>query len=200
MDPVTRRRAGPGQVGEIWVAGPSVAAGYWNRRDDNAAVFGARIAGSNDGPFLRTGDLGTLGHDGLHVNGRIKDVLIVRGVKHYPQDIEATVEASSSLVRAGCCAAFALTSGDEEQLALAVEVDPDRDALELIGRIRQAVAEAHGLQVHSIALLGAGALPKTTSGKLQRFACREGLMTGRLPAIVQWTDAVPRASALAEAS
>ena len=200
VDPVTRRRAGPGQVGEIWVAGPSVAAGYWNRRDDNAAVFGARIAGSNDGPFLRTGDLGTLGHDGLHVNGRIKDVLIVRGVKHYPQDIEATVEASSSLVRAGCCAAFALTSGDEEQLALAVEVDPDRNALELIGRIRQAVAEAHGLQVHSIALLGAGALPKTTSGKLQRFACREGLMTGRLPAIVQWTDAAPRASALAEAS
>jgi acyl-CoA synthetase (AMP-forming)/AMP-acid ligase II len=200
VDPVTRRRLGPGQTGEIWVAGPGVAAGYWNRRGEHAAVFGARIAGTNDGPFLRTGDLGRFDRGGLHVNGRIKDVLIVRGVKHYPQDIEATVERTSPIVRPGCCAAFALPSDEEERLGLAIEIDGDREPPDLIGAVRQAVAEAHGLRVHFIALVAAGAIPKTTSGKLQRFACRDGVMTGRLAAIALWTEAPPPAVTLAEAS
>ena len=112
VDPIKRTRAASGEIGEIWVAGPSVASGYWYRPAESAATFAARLVGSadsnNDGPFLRTGDLGVIRQHQLFVTGRLKDVLIVRGLKHYPQDVELTAERAHPALRGGGCAAIPL--------------------------------------------------------------------------------------------
>ena len=180
-----------------------MAAGYWNQPEATAATFGARIAGGAEGPFLRTGDLGVLREDGLHVTGRIKDILIVRGIKHFPQDIEGTVERASPWLRAGCCAVFAMPGGDGDAVAVAAELDslprasaasragagtdPEGDSADtVILNIREAIGAAHGIQVSAVALVAPGSIPKTTSGKLQRFLCREGLLNGRLTPLSYW--------------
>lgn len=201
VDPVTFRCQTDGQIGEIWVAGDSVALGYWNKPRDSAATFRAFIAGTHegavpgeaDGPYLRTGDLGCISHGHLFVTGRIKDVLIVRGLKHYPHDIEATAERSHPALRPGCCAAFAVEREGEERVAMVAEIEPRfMSAAEAaagthaISAIRHAVAEAHQVSLHAVALVAAGALPKTTSGKLQRFLCRDGFLDGTLGAIAAW--------------
>jgi acyl-CoA synthetase (AMP-forming)/AMP-acid ligase II len=200
VDPHTFHPCTGDGPGEIWVAGPGVAAGYWNQPDETASIFDARIAGSGEGPFMRTGDLGVLGEDGLHVTGRIKDILIVRGIKHFPQDIEGTVERASPRVRAGCCAVFAMPGADGDRVGVAAELEgageiESRDAV--IVNIREAIGAAHGIQVSAVALVAPGAIPKTTSGKLQRFACREGLLNGRLTPLFLWSAGQP---GLAEAS
>jgi acyl-CoA synthetase (AMP-forming)/AMP-acid ligase II len=198
VDPHTLRPVESGAPGEIWVAGPGVAAGYWKQPEATRSTFDARIAGSGEGPFLRTGDLGMLRGEGLHVTGRIKDILIVRGIKHFPQDIEGTVERASPRVRAGCCAVFAMPGGDGDNVAVAAELESagavlnedeedTRDAVIL--DIREAVGAAHGIQVSAVALVAPGAIPKTTSGKLQRFLCREGLLNGRLTPLSFWAAA-----------
>jgi acyl-CoA synthetase (AMP-forming)/AMP-acid ligase II len=195
VDPVTCRERSDGEVGEIWVAGGSVACGYWNKPEATAATFQAFVADSNDGPFLRTGDLGCIAGGHLFVTGRIKDVLIVRGLKHYPQDIEATAEGAHAAVRPGCCAAFAVEACGEERVAMVAEVEPRflsaagaQAGPSAIAAIRRAVAEAHQLSLRAVALVPAGTLPKTTSGKLQRFLCRNGFLDGSLGAIVEWRD------------
>jgi acyl-CoA synthetase (AMP-forming)/AMP-acid ligase II len=191
VDPVTSRECAPGSVGEIWIAGPGVAAGYWNRPQATGATFGARLA-AGGGPFLRSGDLGSMHTDGLRVTGRLKDVLIVRGVKHAPQDLEETIERAEPRVRAGCCAAIAVQGVDGERIAIVAEVDiadgPGDDPRDAIATIREAVGRTHGVQVSTVALLPPGSLPKTTSGKLQRFACRDGLAAGTLPTLLLWND------------
>ena len=197
VDPQTLRPCAGATPGEIWVAGPGVAAGYWNQPEETAAIFGARMGDSGEGPFLRTGDLGVLLEDGLHVTGRIKDVLIVRGIKHFPQDIEGTVERASPSVRAGCCAVFAMPGADGDRVAVAAELEGAGDSADaVILNIREAIGAAHGIQVSAVALVAPGAIPKTPSGKLQRFACREGLLNGRDAAAVLER----RAAGLAEAS
>jgi acyl-CoA synthetase (AMP-forming)/AMP-acid ligase II len=202
VDPVTHRECKAGSSGEIWIAGPGVAAGYWEKPAATESTFRARIANTDEGPFLRSGDLGSLHPDGLHVTGRIKDILIVRGVKHFPQDIEETVERACPALRAGCCAAFALPGTDGDVVGLLAELDPGRtpgnDVLGiLVGNIREAVGSAHGIQVSLVALIPPGTIPKTTSGKLQRYACRQNLLDGRLSALAVWTEP---SAALAEAS
>jgi acyl-CoA synthetase (AMP-forming)/AMP-acid ligase II len=194
VDPHTERECEAGTPGEIWVSGPGVALGYWNQPEATRATFGARIAGSDAGPFLRSGDIGVMAGDGLHVTGRIKDVLIVRGIKHFPQDIEGTVERASPWLRAGCCAAFAVPGADGDDVAIAAELEspaslPDISPDALILDIREAVGAAHGIQVSAVALVAPGAIPKTTSGKLQRFACREGLLSGSLITLSFWAAA-----------
>ncbi|MCA1561572.1 MAG: fatty acyl-AMP ligase [Acidobacteria bacterium] len=178
-----------GDEGEIWVSGPSVAAGYWQRAAETSHTFAARLA-DGKGPFLRTGDLGVLRGGRLYVSGRIKDLLIVRGMKHHPQDVEATVEATVDSVRSGCCAAFAITEAEGERVVLAAEVDPRYEAAltgGTIADIRQAVAETHGIQLDDVVLLHPGTIPKTTSGKLQRYACRAALLAGVLEPLERWT-------------
>jgi acyl-CoA synthetase (AMP-forming)/AMP-acid ligase II len=219
VDPVTLHCQTDGETGEIWVAGDSVALGYWNKPRDSAATFRAFIAGTHEGhvpseidghvpseidgpvrgeangPYLRTGDLGCISHGHLFVTGRIKDVLIVRGMKHYPHDIEATAERSHPALRPGCCAAFAVEREGEERVAMVAEIEPRfMSAAEAaagthaISAIRHAVAEAHQVSLHAVALVAAGALPKTTSGKLQRFLCRDGFLDGTLGAIAAWQN------------
>lgn len=137
-----RRRCPPGTVGEIWVAGLSVAAGYWNRPDENARTFAARLSGSNEGPFLRSGDLGFLADGELFITGRIKDSLVVRGRNHYPQDIETSVQRVHPGLRGDCGAVFESGPDGEPRLIVAQELDRryrDADLTKLAGDIRQSV-------------------------------------------------------------
>ena len=185
-----------GEVGEIWVSSPSVARGYWRRDADTAETFRARLA-DGTGPFLRTGDLGTLIAGELFVTGRVKDVIVLRGYKYYPQDIELTAERQHAAIRGGCSAAFAVESEDGETVALALEVDPrqlplDQDAreelfAELVDGVRAAVAAEHGVVLSLVAIVSLGGVPKTSSGKLRRGACREALLDGSLGEIARWT-------------
>ncbi len=179
----------PGSIGEIWVAGPSVAQGYWGRQASSAENFGARIVDSDDGPFLRTGDLGFIDGGQLYITGRIKDVIIVRGANHYPQDIEATVEAADPAINAAGVAAFGYRDAvsDEEQVAIVAEIARTRmrqvDAQMLIRDISRHVLEAHEIMVSDVVLIRHGALPKSSSGKVQRGQCRMLYLSDGLDAL-----------------
>ncbi len=205
VDPVSCRQLAPDRVGEIWVAGQSVALGYWRRPDDTLATFGARLADTGEGPFLRTGDLGAVCDGQLFVTGRIKDVLIVRGLKHYPHDIEQTAERAHSALRIGCCAAFATTRRGDEGVTIVAEMDSrpigGRLATVPLGgvliAIRRAIAETHHVALAGVALVPAGSLPKTTSGKLQRYLCRDAFAAGALQILDQWTGEPTRVEGLA---
>jgi acyl-CoA synthetase (AMP-forming)/AMP-acid ligase II len=174
VDPTTLRHCPPDQIGEIWVTGPHVAKGYWNRPDETAAVFQASLAGSGGGPFLRTGDLGFLRDGNLFITGRQKDLILVRGANHYPEDIEATVGLSHPTLRPHGGAVFGLDDAGDVRLVVAHEVvrgQERSDLSEVVAAVRRAVAQEHGLQVQVVLLLRAGVLPRTSSGKLQRQAC-----------------------------
>ncbi|MBV2362909.1 fatty acyl-AMP ligase [Streptomonospora nanhaiensis] len=183
VDPETHLEAAPGTVGEIWSAGPDVAAGYWNNPEETERAFRAHLADTGEGPFLRTGDLGVLHEGELFVCGRLKDVVIVEGRNHYPQDIEATVEAAHPAVRVNCVAAFAVERDDAEHLVVVAEIDPAHrtvDLAEVDRAVRAAVAGAHSVPVGEVAFVAPGAVPKTTSGKVQRRACRAAFEQGAL--------------------
>src|SRR5882724_6034021 len=200
VDPKSSRPVAPGEVGEIWIAGPAVAAGYWELPAATAASFGARTAAAADaaGPWLRTGDLGTLSAGGeLFVTGRSKDLIILRGRNHYPQDVELTVERAHPALRPGCGAAFSVTAGGtegpegEERLVVVQEVRREHredDFGDVVAAIRRAVAEEHEVQVHAVVLLRPATLPKTTSGKIQRAACRARFLEGTLEALDSWVS------------
>jgi amino acid adenylation domain-containing protein len=204
VDPDSGVPRAAGTVGEIWIAGPAVAAGYWGLPEATAASFGARTA-DGEGPYLRTGDLGFLGAGGeLFVTGRSKDLIILRGRNHYPQDVELTVERSHPALRPGCGAAFAVEPPEgagEERLVVVQEVrreHRENDPAELVAAIRRAVAEEHEVQVHAVVLLRPATIPKTTSGKIQRAACRARYLDGTLEALGGWqaqggTEAAPAA-------
>lgn len=178
VDPETRRPLPADRVGEIWIAGPHVAAGYWGRPEQSEATFRARTA-DGDGPFLRTGDLGFFAGDELFVTGRLKDVVIIRGRNLYPHDIEATmsaVRAHRPEIRLGCAAATSVEVDGDERLVVLQEVDPARnpafDAAATIEALREAITRAHGVRAASVVLLARGTLPKTSSGKIMRHACK----------------------------
>src|SRR5436305_8787057 len=144
VDPESGEPCPPGRVGEIWVAGPSVAQGYWERPEETAATFGARLA-NGAGPFLRTGDLGFVSEGELFLTGRAKDLIILRGRNHYPQDIELTAERAHGALRPGCGAAFSIEEEHEERLVVVWEVDPQvrAEPEEVALAIRRGIAEAH---------------------------------------------------------
>ncbi len=177
VDPVSLEPCGVDRVGEIWLRGPSVALGYWRNEAATAATFHAEISGRPGLPHLRTGDLGFLRDGELYVTGRLKEVLIIRGRNHYPQDIEATAGTAHPALRQGGGAAFSIDVDGVEQLCLVHEVE--REALRRIDRpailraVRAAVASRHDLQLFELVLIRPGELPKTTSGKTRRRACRE---------------------------
>jgi amino acid adenylation domain-containing protein len=202
VNPETCSLTAPDGVGEIWVAGASVAQGYWDDEEKTAATFKAYLNKTGEGPFLRTGDLGFLRDGQLFVTGRLKDLIIIRGLNHYPQDIETTVESSHPDLQPGGCAAFSLEANGEERLAVVVEVSPrasrklrglgagassSPEVAAIIEAVRAAVAERHQLQAYTVALLSAGALPKTPSGKVQRRLCHARLLSGELDVLASST-------------
>jgi amino acid adenylation domain-containing protein len=181
VDPETGAELPAGREGEIWISGPSVARGYWRNPEATERDFRARLA-SGEGPFLRTGDLGFLLDGELYVTGRIKDLVILRGRNHYPQDLELTAERSHPDLRPGCGAAFSVEVNGEERLVLVQEVERHRREGfgELAEAVRRTVAEEHEVQAHEVVLVRVGAVPKTSSGKVQRRLCRELYLAGEL--------------------
>ncbi len=215
-----------GEVGEIWVSGPSIAQGYWHKPEETKQTFEAYLPEApGKEPFMRTGDLGFLKAGELFVTGRLKDVIIINGRNHYPQDIEWTVEQSHPLIRPGCIASFSVQVAGEERLVVVAEVernfrqllrgsqklqvttqkyDPTNqyvasvgvdffnqrngksatensdNSQDLIKSIQRSVSRNHDLQIYQILLLKPGAIPKTSSGKVKRYACREGFLAGTL--------------------
>ncbi|HEX5751790.1 MAG TPA: amino acid adenylation domain-containing protein, partial [Archangium sp.] len=190
VSPSTLERCPDGAVGELWLSSPSVAKGYWRRPEETEQAFHARTA-DGAGPYLRTGDLGTLIDGELFVTGRLKDLIILRGRNHYPQDLELTVERSHRALRPGCGAAFAIEGSGGERLVIVQEVDPRKlpeKLEEVLGAVRQALAEAHEVQLHALVLLEPGSIPKTSSGKIQRRACREGFLQQALRPVWSWHE------------
>jgi acyl-CoA synthetase (AMP-forming)/AMP-acid ligase II len=188
VDPETHRECNDDRMGEIWIAGESVAKGYWRRPEATAESFGAEL----DGPevrtgdrFLRTGDIGFLAGGELFIAGRLKDLIIIRGRNLYPQDLELAAERSHPAARPGCGAAFSIEVEGEERLVLVQELDRRRvdEASAAAGAIRRALAEEHEVQVHDVVLVRAGTIPKTSSGKIQRHACRAAYLARGLDAV-----------------
>ncbi len=177
VDPEQCTRKQAGEIGEIWVHAPSVAGGYFERPDVTERVFHARLAGEQEQgrTYLRTGDLGYLRGSRLFVTGRVKDLLIVRGQNHYPEDLESTAERAHSATRPGSGIAFSLDEEGEERLVVVQEIDPKRlgELTEIESAIKAAVASEHELKVSDLVLVGPGSIPKTSSGKLQRSHCRD---------------------------
>ncbi|MEP0914663.1 thioester reductase domain-containing protein [Leptolyngbya sp. GB1-A1] len=224
------------EIGEIWVSGASVAQGYWQNPQATEETFHAYLKDTGAGPFLRTGDLGFLRNGELYVTGRLKDVVIVRGRNHYPQDIETTVEKSHPSIRPSCSAAFSVEVEGEERLVVVaeverryrirrqkqqpvsvdcrqqdrrqVEVDPGNDPAtrqpldteEVFWQIRQSVAEHHELQVYAILLLQTGSILKTSSGKIQRRACRASFLAETLEAIAESRLSIPHMASINSAA
>jgi acyl-CoA synthetase (AMP-forming)/AMP-acid ligase II len=175
VNEVTCKLCPPGEIGEIWICGGSVARGYWNREETNAETFRACIEGSSEGPFLRTGDLGFIDDGELYITGRIKDVIIVRGANHYPQDIEQTIESADRAVNPAGAAAFGISDADGERVVAVVEVARTslrKVNMEALTRaIRRSVVEAHDILLADVVLIRPGNLPKSSSGKVQRRQC-----------------------------
>ncbi|HEX5036464.1 MAG TPA: fatty acyl-AMP ligase [bacterium] len=181
VDPESLEPRPEGEVGEIWVSGPSVAEGYWNRPEETQTTFHAFPKGSKDGPFLRTGDLGFLHGGQLFVAGRLKDLVVIRGMKHHPHDIERTVEKAHESIRPGCVAAFSLDLEGEERLIIVAEIERrDHVAERIHTEIRAAVVRHHSLQAYEVLLINAGSIPKTSSGKIQRHACKSSFQKDAL--------------------
>lgn len=190
VNPETRQRLPANSVGEIWTSGPNVARGYWRNDVATRAVFNTAIEDEGLPIWLRTGDLGFLDEAGdLFVTGRIKDIIVIRGMNHYPQDIEATVEESHpALCRHGCAVFAELGGSGQEQLIVVQEIERSHrrrfDREEVIGNIREAVATEHELFIRDVVLIRPGSIPKTTSGKIRRSLTRELWRTGKLELII----------------
>lgn len=181
----------PGEIGEIWIASPSVATGYFENRELTENVFEAKLTSETEGTFLRTGDLGIVHNGELFVTGRLKELIILNGRNIYPHDVEFTaLEAAGKMT--GTCAAFAVSSDDgEERLAVLFESGPLGDAAgrELFARIREALVQEYGIPPHYLLAVRTGSLPKTSSGKLRRKECLRQFVSGEL--VIVYSDAVP---------
>lgn len=188
VDPESLTECSEGQVGEIWVQGSSVARGYWNQPEETVRIFQAKLCGvDNDGgTFLRTGDLGVIKDGELFITGRIKDLIIIRGRNLYPQDVEATIERSHSAFRPGCNAAFSIEAGGQERLVAVQEVTGGERLDEIVGGLCRDVADEYEAQLYAVAFIEAGTIPKTSSGKIQRRACKEEFLNGSLSLLYKW--------------
>ncbi|HVX86432.1 MAG TPA: AMP-binding protein [Phycisphaerae bacterium] len=191
VDPATHAPLPENAAGEVWLRSPALGDGYWRRPDLTRDAFHAQLPG-DPYPCLRTGDLGFLRAGHLHITGRLKDLLIVRGVNHMAHDIEATAESAHPALQPAGCAAFALNTDAGEAVALACELRRDQrreDPSIIVQAIRDAIAQTHDLELAAILLLPPGALPRTTSGKIQRALCRERHQTNAWQPLHLWTPA-----------
>ncbi len=203
VDPATSAPCPAGRVGEIWVRSAAVGAGYWGRPEESAATFQARRA-DGEGPFLRTGDLGFVAGGELFVTGRLKDVLIVHGQNLYPQDIEWTAEQAHPQLRTGgyaCAIAVDTPHGDAAVVLVEARGRPasGEEQLAILRAVRRAVAQAHEVPVHAVALMRGGALPRTSSGKIQRRRCRQAWLDGTLAPLAVLHDEAADGGAPADA-
>nr|AYM54128.1 amino acid adenylation domain protein [Chondromyces catenulatus] len=196
VDPLARTRCAPGQVGEVWVAGGSVAQGYWNDEAQTAATFGAALVGEGEARYLRTGDLAVIVDGRLFITGRAKDLIIVDGRNVYPQDIEHTAERAHTAVRPGCSVAFSVPGASGERVVVVCELERREAAARgvvehVLAAIRRAITLQHDVVPAALFLVKAGTIPKTSSGKVQRRATREAFLTNALELIASWSSDGP---------
>lgn len=200
VNPDTLARCGPEEIGELWIRGPSVAQGYWEKPEANARTFDARCADGTTG-WLRSGDLGAVRDGLIFVTGRSKDLIILSGRNAYPQDLELAAEESHPVLRKGCAAAFSIDTGADEQVVLLIEVDKAHletakaEVKTIAGAVRRAVAEACEVMLSRVVLLAPSSVLKTTSGKIQRAGCRAAYLGGKLPGLLAEDTLAPRPSA-----
>ncbi|MGD1896237.1 MAG: fatty acyl-AMP ligase [Phormidesmis sp.] len=196
-NPDTSRLCTEGEIGEIWVTGESVAQGYWNNPKETQRAFQATLLDADgkpvsNKPFMRTGDLGFLQKDELFITGRLKDLIIIRGQNHYPQDIELTVEESHPALRTNSGVAFSIDVKSTEKLVIVYELKRSylRKPIseEVFKRIREAVASRHALQTYAIALVKTGTVPKTSSGKVRRSTTKADFLNGNLTIVSDWSQ------------
>jgi len=194
VDAAAGRRSAPGAIGEVWIGGPTVCAGYWQRPAETAETFQARIEGE-PGTWMRSGDLGYLDDGELFICGRAKDLIIIRGRNYYPQDIEATASRADAALRAGSAAAFSIDSGGEELLVVVQEIERTAlrtaDPAAIGDAIARAIGEEHGVSAAAIVLIKPASLPKTSSGKIQRAAARAQFLAKSLDLFGEWRSASP---------
>jgi acyl-CoA synthetase (AMP-forming)/AMP-acid ligase II len=177
------------QIGEIWLSSPSVAKGYWGKEKETEAVFNAYLKDTGEGPFLRSGDLGLLREGELFVTGRLKDLIVIHGQNYYPEDIEQSLANSHPSLRPGCTAACATSINGEDRLLIVQEVRPQHtnvDWSKVVDCICKTVGKFHGLRVYAVALVAPHSIPKTTSGKIERYACRDSFLSGTLNILSEW--------------
>ena len=190
VDPATSIPYAGDRVGEIWVSGSGIGKGYWNQPQATQETFTAYLADTNEGSFLRTGDLGFIADGELYITGRLKDVMIFWGVYQYPHHIERTVQKSHPALRLNCGAAFAVEVGEKERLVIAQEVERNYlrklNVQEIVETINKTVITEHKVDVYAIVLLKTGSIPKTSSGKIQRRACRKMFLENSLEVVGQW--------------
>lgn len=191
VDPEKLTLCSEDEIGEIWASDSSMAQGYWLRDDATQETFQAYIKDTQEGPFLRTGDLGFYKDGELYITGRIKDLIIIRGTNHYPQDLEWTVQNLSPDLRPDYGAAFSINDDGEEKLVIVQEVErkaklenPDK----LIADIRQEISEQHEIMTYAIVLAKGGTVLKTASGKIQRRACKKNFLAGNIDAVATWQE------------
>lgn len=198
VNPVTHSPCRSEEIGEIWISGPSVAQGYWNRPDLTQETFGVAIGDESEARYLRTGDLGFLSNGQLFVTGRLKDLIILNGRNLYSHDLEQTIDGCHPALRRGGGAAFSVEEQDAERLVLVLELErvQDVDHGEVATAVRLAVAEQHDVPVWAVVLVRSGGIPKTSSGKIQRQACRKAFVTGTLETITSNYAAGEGASAV----
>ncbi|MGN7610529.1 SDR family NAD(P)-dependent oxidoreductase [Magnetococcales bacterium HHB-1] len=190
VDPQTKEELPENRIGEIWVENSSIAMGYWQNEQASEETFQARLnSDSKRGPFLRTGDLGFLRHGELYISGRLKDLVIIAGVNHYPHDIEWTVTQADTIFRPDHAIAFAIEQEQTEKLVVVAEVNrPLQDWQPTITKVRRAIAETHDVSLYALVLLRKGRINKTSSNKLQRHACKRAYLDERLEVLFQWTQ------------
>ncbi len=189
VNPDTFAETDESNIGEVWIKGPTVAKGYWNKPEETKRTFGA-FTKSGSGPWLRSGDLGFIFEGDLYITGRLKDLIIIRGVNYYPNDIEYSVQQSHEAFKDNAGAAFSIQVDGVEKLVLVQELErnflrnTDHDAL--MAHIRKVIADEHELEVHAIALIRTGSIPLTSSGKIQRRQTRYEYLTGKLNVTALW--------------
>lgn len=187
VHPETREVLPGNQIGEIWVSSPSVGKGYWEKEEATRETFHAHSA-DGEGPYLRTGDLGFIYKNQIFVAGRLKDMIIVRGVNRYPQDIEQTTELAHDALQGGLVAAFAANAAERERLIICAEISRKEGADwgTVIQAIRRDVTQQHELPPDAVLLVRVGTLPRTSSGKVQRHACKREYEEESLKVVAGW--------------
>lgn len=194
VDPNAHTQCADGEVGEIWVNSPSVAQGYWDKPSFSESIFKATVKGDESGKtYMRTGDLGCIAEGELFVTGRIKELIIVAGRNHYPQDIEYSLQSSNPVFRKGCGAAFSVTEKGKEQLVVMQEVSnaaaDQTDFQQLALAASRAIATRHGITPKALVFIAPGNLPKTSSGKIQRTEAKKIYELGNITPLFSWESA-----------
>ncbi len=190
VDPKTKTKRARNNVGEIWLRGASVAKGYWQKKRETKNTFNAYLSDTGEGPFLRTGDLGFLDNDELFITGRLKDLIIIRGMNYYPQDIEESAVKSHPSLILGGAAAFSMETGGIEELVIVLETAKitDKNYEHIVDQVKVSVTETFGIYPRAIILVKKQSIPKTSSGKVQRRFCKKHFLTDNLKIIKLWED------------